>query len=87
MNSIDPFGGRGSASRAGPLDNGGSLFIYRGIRADTTDRLPFIQVPFDSADVGLCSMNIRRARIVARIDRRENALVACSHSRRGGCGR
>lgn len=83
MNSIDPFGGRGSASRAGPLDNGGSLFIYRGIRADTTDRLPFIQVPFDSADVGLCSVNIGRARIVARIDRRENALVACSRSRRG----
>lgn len=35
MNSIDPFGGRGSASRAGPLDNGGSLFIYRGIREQT----------------------------------------------------
>jgi hypothetical protein len=37
MNSIDPFGGGrgGSASRAGPLDNGGSLFIYRGVRQQT----------------------------------------------------
>lgn len=81
MNSIDPFGGRGSASRAGPLDNGGSLFIYRGVRADTTDRLPFIQVPFDSADGGLCSVNIASgSRENRREDRRENALVARSRS-------
>lgn len=89
MNSIDPFGGRGSASRAGPLDNGGSLFIYRGIRADTTDRLPFIQVPFDFADDGLCSVNIGiRARIVVARGstdrRRENALVARSREREEG---
>jgi len=69
MNSIDPFGGRGLASRAGSLDNGGSLFIYRGIRADTTDRLPFIQVPFDSTDDGLCSVNVGRT---ARESSREN---------------
>lgn len=34
------------ASRAGPPDNGGSLFIYPSMRADTTDRLPFIGKSF-----------------------------------------
>lgn len=33
-------------SRAGPPDNGGSLFIYPSMRADTTDRLPFIGKSF-----------------------------------------
>lgn len=35
-----------AASRAGPPDNGGSLFIYPSMRTDTTDRLPFIGKSF-----------------------------------------
>lgn len=56
MNSIDPCTHTHAntqstvvgvpASRAGPPDNGGSLFIYPSMRADTTDRLPFIGKSF-----------------------------------------
>lgn len=56
MNSIDPCTHTNThthstvvgvpASRAGPPDNGGSLFIYPSMRADTTDRLPFIGKSF-----------------------------------------
>ena len=45
-----------AASRAGPPDNGGSLFIYPSMRTDTADRLPFIGksflIPQMSADPG-----------------------------------
>jgi len=72
MNSIDPFGGTGSASRAGPLDNGGSLFIYRGVRQRTRP------IVFHSSKCLLIPPTADRSvniGVEPRDDRRESALV------------